>query len=85
MRALCDCLSPCIVLGFTSSQLTVDMGFTGSDTAEASARTPAWAALSDDVKGMTGKWMVREKVVSCEWQADVESQQKLWDYVEQLP
>ena len=72
--------------GFTASQLTNDMGIgSGSDTAEFSARTPAWAAVSEAAAGLTGQYFVRERVAKCEWQRDVQLQQKLWDAVEQLP
>ena len=72
--------------GYTASQLTLDMGFGGgSDTAEFSARTPAWAALSDEIKGTTGQYFSNQRVARCEWQKDVEAQQKLWNAVEQLP
>ena len=71
--------------GFTTSQLTSDMGMRGSDSAEYSARTPAWAALSDEVATTTGQYLHSQRVARCEWQKDVESQQKLWDAIEQLP
>ena len=72
--------------GYTTSQLTEGIGgLVGTDTAEFSARTPAWAAVSDDVNGQTGQWYNRQAVAKCEWQADVKAQQKLWDAIEQLP
>ena len=71
--------------GYTSSDITIAMGMPGTDTAEYSARTPAWAALSDEVNSTTGQYLQRQRVASCEWQKDVNSQQKLWDAIEQLP
>ena len=71
--------------GFTTSQITMDMGMTGPDTTEYSARTPAWAALSDEVAGKTGQYFHSQRVAKCEWQKDVDLQQKLWDAIEQLP
>ena len=72
--------------GYTASQLTSDMGLGGgSDTAEESARTPAWAALSDEVNNTTGQYLHSQRVSRCEWQKDVEAQQKLWEAIEQLP
>ena len=71
--------------GYTTSQLTEGLGVVGTDTAEFSARTPAWAVVSDEVNGQTGQWFHKQAVAKDDWQADVEAQQKLWDAIEQLP
>ena len=71
--------------GFTSSSVTEGLGFErGTQTAEKSARTPVWAAVSPEAGQLTGEWLVDKKKHSCQWKADQADQKQLWEYCASL-
>ena len=71
--------------GFTSSAVVTGLGFgQGTETAAKSAKTPAWAALSEEAGKLTGQWLVNEAVSKDSWKEDRGAQKKLWDILSKL-
>ena len=71
--------------GFTSSNVVTGLGFgSGTETAEKSARTPVWAALSPEAGKLTGEWLVNKATSRCAWRADEAQQKALWELCSKL-
>ncbi|MBN2511244.1 MAG: SDR family NAD(P)-dependent oxidoreductase, partial [Spirochaetales bacterium] len=51
--------------GDVNSALSNNLGFGGSDSAEAGADTPLWLALSPETEGVSGRYFEHRKAVRC--------------------
>jgi NAD(P)-dependent dehydrogenase (short-subunit alcohol dehydrogenase family) len=53
-----------------SSKLSNELGFGGHETPETGAATPLWLAVSDEVKGISGKYFARQTEEPCHFMAN---------------
>lgn len=67
--------------GDVNSKLSNDLGYGGSQTPAEGANTPAWLAVSPEVEGLTGKYFSNRGEAHCEFAADVEGIEALYERV----
>ena len=65
--------------GDVNSKLSNNLGFGGNETPSQGAETPAWLALSDDVRGFTGAYFEHKHKVECRFSSNKEHVQKLYE------
>jgi hypothetical protein len=70
--------------GDTSSKLSNDLGFGGSMTPEASARTPVFLALDDAGVRRTGKYFASSREAPCAFAHDREQIERLVAYCQRF-
>ena len=68
--------------GEVNSKLSNDLGFGGHETPELGADTPVWLALSDEVKGITGKYFEYRKLRECHFSKDRHKLEELFELCE---
>jgi len=66
--------------GDVNSKLSNYFGFGGHETPEQGAATPLYLALSEDVKGMTGRYYEHLQQVSCSFMKDRDAVEQLFNY-----
>jgi retinol dehydrogenase-13 len=65
--------------GDVNSTLSNNLGFGGSQSPAAGARTPVWLATSESLAGITGKYFENQKEVHCQFAAPTDQAKKLYD------
>lgn len=65
--------------GDVNSKLSNDLGFGGHETPDEGAATPAWLALSPEVKDQTGHYFAHRRQAFCEFSADRDGIVKLFE------
>jgi len=64
--------------GDVNSKLSNDLGFGGHESPAQGAATPLWLALSEDVKGITGKYFEHLEMTDCLFMKDKPASEALY-------
>jgi NAD(P)-dependent dehydrogenase (short-subunit alcohol dehydrogenase family) len=70
--------------GDVNSKLSNAFGFGGSESPEQGAATPLYLALSDEARGVTGKYYEHLRQVSCSFSKDIQATGQLFDLCDRL-
>ena len=64
--------------GDVNSKISNDLGFGGHESPDEGAATPAWLALSSEIKGISGRYFAHWREAFCEFSADKIAIEKLY-------
>jgi len=65
--------------GDVSSKLSNNLGFGGYESPDQGAETPAWLALSDEVRGITGQYFEHKSIRTCSLSSHKELNNQLYE------
>jgi len=70
--------------GVIKTKLLSDLGFSSSSTPEQGAKTPIYLAINPKVAKITGQFFSDKEVCPCQFQKNLDEQEKLWNFCEKL-